>query len=74
MNRLDRVRKDIIHLHETGKNLEMKKWLLEGHVLVVAKYAEEIAKKAEADIEISVLASLFHDIARCWEVYDEPAL
>ena len=38
-------------------------WLYENHVLVVAKYAVEIAEKYGADVELAEAASLLHDLA-----------
>ncbi len=38
-------------------------WLYDNHVLVVAKYAKELAKKYKANVELSEVAALLHDIA-----------
>ena len=73
-NRLESIKEEVKALHSSSPDECMRTWFYEGHVALVARNAQEIAKKVGADIEISVLASLFHDIARTWDVNDEPAL
>lgn len=74
MNRLEKIREEIKNLHIKSPDDCMRTWFYEGHVAVVAKYADEVAKHIKANREIAVLAALFHDIARTWSVTKEPAL
>ena len=68
------IQNEIKTLHDQSPDKCMRTWFYEGHVALVAKNAGEIAPKVGADAEISILAALFHDIARVWDVNDEPAL
>lgn len=72
--RLEQIKEEVKTLHDTSSDECMKKWFYNGHVRLVAKYAEEISEKVKANTEIAILASLFHDIARTWNVNDDPAL
>lgn len=74
MNRLENVRAEVKKLHEKSTEECLRIWFYGGHVEVAAKYADEIARKVGANAEIAVLGALFHDIARTWDVNDEPAL
>ena len=74
MERIESIKKEIEKLHSESSDECMKEWWYEGHVLSVANYAEEIAQKVGANVEIAVLAALFHDIARIWDVWNEPEL
>lgn len=73
-NRLDSIKEEIKNLHDQSNNECLRTWFFAGHVLLTAQNAQEIAVKVGANAEISVLAALFHDIARTWDVNDEPAL
>lgn len=73
-NRLEVIKEEIKNLHDKSADECMRNWFYEGHVALVARNAQEIAEKVGANAEISVLASLFHDVARTWGVNDEPAL
>lgn len=73
-NRLESIKEEIKNLHDQSNNECLRTWFFEGHVLLTAKNAQEIADKVGANAEISVLAALFHDIARTWDINDEPAL
>lgn len=73
-NRLEAIREEIKALHDSSSDECMRTWFFDGHVALVAGNAQEIAEKVGANAEISILAALFHDIARTWGVNDEPAL
>ena len=72
--KVEAIKKEVKALHDISKNECMRTWFYEGHVALAAKNAKEIAEKVGANVELSVLAALFHDIARTWEVNDEPNL
>ncbi len=73
-NNFESIREEVKNLYASSADECMRVWFYEGHVAVVARYAEEIAGKVGADVEICVLGALFHDIARAWEVNDDPDL
>ncbi len=73
MNRLEKIQLEVKKLHEES-NEGVAKWLYKSHVLIVANYAKQIAEKNKANSELCILGALFHDIARCWGVFDEPQL
>lgn len=73
-DRLESIKEEVKALHDQSSDECMRTWFYNGHVALAAKNAEEIAEKVGANVEISVLAALFHDVARTWEVNDEPAL
>lgn len=72
--RLESIKEEVKALHDSSSDECMRTWFYEGPVALVARNAQEIAEKVGTNMEISVLASLFHDIARTWDVNDEPAL
>lgn len=74
MNRLDNITEEVKKLYKQSSNEAMSKWFYEGHVKVVATYAKEIAKKVDTNSELAILAALFHDIARTWNITEDPAL
>ncbi len=71
---IELIKKEIRTLYKKSKDESMRVWFFKGHVMLVARYAEEIAEKVGADKEIVILAALFHDIARAWGVNKNPAL
>ncbi len=72
--RIDQIRKEIIILHKESKDTCMREWFYEHHVAVVTDYSEKIARRENADVEISILSALFHDIARTWGTIEDPLL
>lgn len=74
MANLEEIRGIVERIHSGSDNPCMNSWFYHGHVEVVASYTEKIACDVDADAEIAVLGALFHDIARCWGVRDDPAL
>jgi HD superfamily phosphodiesterase len=73
-SKLEAIKEEVKALHDTSTDECMRIWFYEGHVALVARNAQEIAEKMGCNVEISVLASLFHDIARTWGIKDEPEL
>jgi putative nucleotidyltransferase with HDIG domain len=65
MNRLDVLRKQVEALYLSGNPNadEWIDWAYENHVLFVANYAEELAKKHGANVEFVVAGALLHDVA-----------
>ncbi len=74
MSRIELIKKEIEQLHKLSSEEYLREWFYQGHVAIVAKYAGEIAVKSGAKKELSILAALFHDIARCWGIDNEPEL
>ncbi|MEK6887322.1 MAG: HD domain-containing protein [Candidatus Aenigmatarchaeota archaeon] len=74
MKNVESIKNEIKVLYANSSNECMRTWFYEGHVIVVAKYAEEISKKVGANTEIAILGALFHDIARAWGVEKDPNL
>ncbi len=72
--RVSAIIEEIRALHDQSTEPDIKQWYFEGHVSVVAHYAQEIAEEIGANAEIAVLAAYFHDIARAWSVDADPAL
>lgn len=65
MSKLQQVQTKVRELY-ASKNPnrdEWTDWLYDNHVLVVAKYARELAKKYGANEDLSEAAALLHDIA-----------
>ena len=73
-SRLESIRAEVKRLHDISKNDCIRLWFYEGHVALVARYAEEISIKVGANPEYSVLAALLHDLARTWGIKDDPEL
>jgi putative nucleotidyltransferase with HDIG domain len=65
MTRLDRLKLEVESLYrqKLPTRALWADWLYDNHVLVVAEYAKKLAKKYKADIELSEVAALLHDIA-----------
>ncbi len=65
MSRLDKLRLDIESLYKQklATRDPWADWLYDNHVLVVAKYAKDLAKKYKANVQLSEVAALLHDIA-----------
>lgn len=72
--RLIAIRKEIEEMHKNSNEEYIREWFFDGHVKIVAEYAEKIAKEVGANVEVSVLAALFHDVARCWGIDKDPEL
>lgn len=70
MEKLEKIKKEIKSLYSKGPI----PWFFDFHVAVVASYAGEIAKREKANVELSVLAGFFHDIAYAWGATKEHAL
>lgn len=68
------VASEIEALHKASGNPCLREWFFEGHVCVVADYAERIATREGVEMRIPVLASLLHDVARTTGFEDEPEL
>lgn len=68
------VAEEVRRLHVQSENPSMREWFYDGHVLVVADVAAKIAAREGARVDIPVMASLMHDVARTIGVEDEPAL
>lgn len=64
-NRLEQLKSKVAELYEKrDPNREgWADWLYENHIFVVAKNAERLSKKYGADSELTVAASLLHDVA-----------
>ncbi len=65
MNKLERVRAKVneLYINKDPNRDEWADWLYENHVLIVAKSAQDLAKKYGASEELSEVAALLHDIA-----------
>ena len=74
MDKIKAINKEVKNFYKKSSNECMRMWFYENHVLVVKKYSEEISRKTGANTEITVLAALLHDIARSWNVWDDPDL
>ena len=74
MDRIDEIKKELKGLHDKSADNSMRLWFFEGHVLVVADYAKEIAEKMGADTEVCILSALLHDVARTWGLWNNPEL
>jgi putative nucleotidyltransferase with HDIG domain len=74
MNRLDVLRKQVETLYLAGDPNadEWIDWAYENHVLFVADYAEELAKKHSANVEFVVAGALLHDVADAVMDRDNP--
>lgn len=65
MNKIEQVRDKVreLYTNKDPNRAEWADWLYDNHVLVVAKSAQELAKKYGANEELSEVAALLHDIA-----------
>ncbi len=65
MNRLNKLEEKVKSLYQekNPNRADWADWLLDNHVLVVADYANELAKKYNAHVELAKAAALLHDIA-----------
>ena len=73
-DKIKSIKGEVKTLYDQSEDECMCTWFFKGHVMLVASYAKEIAEKVGASVEIAVLASLFHDIARTWGVDNDPEL
>ncbi len=72
--KVESIKQEVEKLYAQSKDESMRAWFFKGHVMLVANYGKEVAEDVGADVEIVVLAALFHDIARVWEIDDDPEL
>ncbi len=65
MNRLVELKKSVASLYASKlpTRADWADWLYDNHVIVAAEFAEILAKRHGANIELSVAASLLHDVA-----------
>jgi putative nucleotidyltransferase with HDIG domain len=65
MTKIDQVRAAVQALYQRkDTNREpWADWLYDNHVLIVAKYARDLAQKYTADVTLSEAAALLHDVA-----------
>ncbi len=65
MSRLQIIEDKVISLYqeENPDRADWADWLRDNHILVVADYATDLAKKHKANEELSRVAALLHDIA-----------
>lgn len=65
MNRLQQLEKNVKKLYEekNSDRADWADWMFDNHVLVVANNASKLAKKYDANEELSRAAALLHDIA-----------
>jgi putative nucleotidyltransferase with HDIG domain len=65
MNKLEQVRAEVneLYMSKDPDRDEWADWLYDSHVLIVAKNARDLAKKYDANEELSEVAALLHDIA-----------
>src|SRR3989338_3342004 len=76
---LTQIKNEVEKIYSLSEDKSVK-WFYTHHVLVVAKYAEEIATELNRSQrrlvyeEISVIATFFHDFAPSWDVGEEPSL
>lgn len=71
---IDQIMDAVIKLHKESSEEYLREWFFEGHVSIVARYAEEVAKKVGADIDVCIIAALCHDVARTWNIEKDPEL
>ena len=71
--KIEQIEKEIKNLYEESNDECLSTWFFQGHVKIVADYSRKIARENKLDVEICVLASLFHDIARIKGI-DDPEL
>lgn len=65
MNRLDALKEKVERLYrekEDGHD-QWVDWLYEHHVVIVVKYAKELAERFNVNAELAQVAALLHDIA-----------
>ncbi len=74
MDKLKSIENQVRELYKNSDNEFMRVWFFENHVKVVSNYSDQIASKENLDKETCILASLFHDIARAWGVWNDPQL
>lgn len=74
MSRIDVLQKLVASLYNSDHpgRADWADWLYDNHVLVVAKEAERLAKKYDANSELAVAASLLHDIADATMKREDP--
>lgn len=65
MTRLDKLRQAVRDLYEEKREgrSDWCDWLYKNHVLVVGDNAAQLAKKYKANVELSEVAGILHDIA-----------
>lgn len=65
MARIDKLRRNVKELYEAKVEGQdpWSEWLYPNHVLVVAKFAVPLAEKYGANVELTEVAALLHDIA-----------
>lgn len=61
----EKLKNKVIELYERKESTraDWADWLYQNHIFVVAKYAEELANRFGANIDLVVSASILHDIA-----------
>ena len=63
MKRLDLLEADVCKLYKQKKfNKNWRDWIYKNHVLVTANFATDLASKYKANVELSRVAALLHDI------------
>lgn len=72
--KLRKISKEVEKLYNSCNDECLNSWFFQNHVKVVVNYSEKIAKENNFDIEVCVLASLFHDIARVKGMDNDPEL
>lgn len=65
MTKLDTLRQKVqdLYAEKQPTRADWADWLYDNHVVLVAKYAKELAEKYEANAELAEVAALLHDIA-----------
>jgi putative nucleotidyltransferase with HDIG domain len=65
MNKLEEVQAKVhgLYASKDPNRDEWTDWVYDNHVLIVARYARELAKKYGANEELSEVAALLHDVA-----------
>ncbi len=71
---LKKIFAEVEKLYSSCSDECLSKWFFKGHVKVVVDYSRKIASENKLDVEICVLASLFHDISRVSGIDDDPEL
>lgn len=65
---------EVRHAHDESDNDFMRKFMYYNHVILVQSHSALIAQKVGANPELTQLAALFHDIARCYGKKEDPEL
>jgi HD superfamily phosphodiesterase len=64
MKRLELLEAEVCNLYKQQKfNKNWRDWIYDNHVLLVANYSTDLANKYNANVELSRVAALLHDIA-----------